>query len=70
MPKSLILKKDLSLDFKVNFWSYVIKSLSNPFCCDFSYALKSYVVCNNVKVICLFNQIEVFCDHKKKNYHL
>ncbi len=62
MPKSIVLKKDLSLDFNVNCWYSMIGSLFNPFCYDFSYALKSYVVCNHVQFMCLFNQIEGFCD--------
>jgi hypothetical protein len=60
MPKSPILRKDLSLDIKVNCWYSMIVNLFNPFCYHFLCALKTYVICK-VQVICLFNRIEGFC---------
>jgi hypothetical protein len=37
---------NLSLDFKVTCWFFVIESLSNPFCYHFSCALRTCVICN------------------------
>jgi hypothetical protein len=48
--------KDLSLDIKVNCWSSMIGSLSNPFCYHSSFDWG-----HNVQVNCLFNHVEGFC---------
>jgi hypothetical protein len=60
MPKSPIIRKDLSLYIKVNCWSFVIESLSNPFCYYFSCAfvmsfvmLRSFVCSTKLKVFVL-----------------